>query len=70
MAKQRPLTHEERRALIEAPISITSSGGKGWGGASHAHLGLGLHSRKRSVSFDGDNSSPDQEDYSDAYRQS
>ncbi len=55
--KPKPLTPEERRALIEAPISIQTSGGKGWGGASHAHLGLGLRSRRRSVYLDTDDNS-------------
>ena len=39
------MTAEERRQLIEAPISIQTFGGRGWSGASYAHIGLGLHTQ-------------------------
>ena len=64
--KPPPLTPEERRRLIEAPIVVRTIGGRGWGGASFAHIGLGLRSRSRSIYYDSDERQPIPEESSDA----
>ena len=39
--KERQMTHEERRKLIETPIRIEIHGAKSHGGVNYEHLSIG-----------------------------
>jgi hypothetical protein len=53
MSKLVPLTPEERRALIETPITIQRIGGRVWSGACSAFCDLTLNRfSRRSVYYD------------------